>query len=125
MLGRLSNTGSLPALELMLAYAQSRQKAIATNIANVDTPGYRAKDVSERDFRQALERAFRGEPSGAEFRPGPLEGATGVKGRANNVDLEQEMAKMVRNSALHATSVALLTHQFSLIREAISGHVIS
>jgi hypothetical protein len=35
------------------------------------------------------------------------------------------MAKMVRNNALHSTAAALLAHQYSLLREAISGHVIS
>jgi len=56
---------------------------------------------------------------------GPAADAGTLKPGGNNVDLEIEMAKMVRNNALHGTAAALLAHQYSLLREAISGHVIS
>ena len=59
-----------------------------------------------------------------EFKTGPAADAGRVKAGGNNVDLEIEMAKMVRNSALHSTAAALLTHQFALLREAVAGHVI-
>ena len=126
MMDRMFGAGSFRALETMLTFAFDRQKAIAANIANVDSVGYRTSDLSEDDFRAALTRAFegRGEPPLA-FRAGEAAESGPLKAGGNNVDLELEMAKMVRNTALHSTAAALLAHQFSLLREAVSGHVIS
>ena len=125
MLNRLFGAGSLSALETMLQFASARQKAIATNLANLDTVGYRTRDVSEADFRRVLARTFGGEPGQAEFRSAEAADAGIVKPNGNNVDLEIEMSKMVRNSALHGTAATLLAHQFALLREAVAGHVIS
>jgi len=126
MLGRLFSSGSLPALEALLRFASERQRVIAGNIANVETVGYRARDLSESGFRQELARVFRGHDLGPDaLRVGPAADAGALKPGANNVDLEIEMAKMVRNNALHSTAASLLAHQYSLLREAISGHVIS
>lgn len=108
MMNRIFTRGSLSTLESMLTCSSARQRAIAANIANVDTVGYRSRDVSEGDFRSVL----------------AAEAGT-LKPNGNNVDLEIEMAKMVRNSALHSLSAALLAQQFTLLREAIAGHVIS
>src|SRR5947207_12100586 len=116
MLDRLFAGGSLPTLEAMLNYASARQKVIAANIANVDTIGYRTRDLAEPDFRSALARSLRT----------ALAADAGIlKPNGNNVDLEIEMAKMVRNSALHGTAASLLAQQFTLLREAVAGHVIS
>ncbi len=126
MIDRLFGAGSFRALETMLTFAAERQKAIAANIANVDSVGYRTRDLSEGDFRAALTRAFEGRDGApAGFALGESADAGPLKAGNNNVDLELEMAKMVRNSALHSTAAALLAHQFSLLREAVSGHVIS
>jgi flagellar basal body rod protein FlgB len=70
----------------------------------VDTVGYRTRDLV--DFRAVL-----------------AADAGVLKPNGNNVDLEIEMAKMVRNSALHSTAAALLAQQFTLLREAISGQL--
>ena len=124
MLNRLFGGGSLPALEAMLSFASARQKLLAANIANVDTLGYKTRDLSEPGFQQLLERLLGGQEERVEFKTGPAADAGRVKAGGNNVDLEIEMAKMVRNSALHSTAAALLTHQFALLREAVAGHVI-
>ena len=116
MLNRLLAGGSLSTLEAMLTYASSRQKVIAANIANVDTVGYRTRDLGEPDFRSALGRSLR---------VGPAADAGIVKPNGNNVDLDIEISKMVRNHALHTTAASLLAQQFTLLREAIAGHVIS
>ncbi|HEV3026277.1 MAG TPA: flagellar basal body protein [Planctomycetota bacterium] len=125
MLDRLFAGGSLPALEVMVSVAAERQRVIAANIANVDTLGYRTRELSEGEFRRALDGALEGQgrPERLEVREaqdgGPL------KPGGNNVDLEVEMAKMVQNSVLHSTAATLLAHQFSLLREAVAGHVIA
>jgi flagellar basal-body rod protein FlgB len=125
MLDRLFSSGSLPALEAMLTYASERQRVIATNIANVDTVGYRTQDLPEGDFVHVLDRAFRGQAGPVRFEARGAEDAGALKPGGNNVDLELEMAKMVRNTALHSTAAALLAHQFSVLREAVAGHVLA
>ena len=116
MLSRLFAGGTLPKLEAMLNYASARQKVLAANIANVDTIGYRTRDLAAPDFSGVLARSMRS---------GPAADAGILKPNGNNVDLEVEMSKMVRNSALHSTAASLLAQQFAMLREAVAGHVIS
>jgi flagellar basal body rod protein FlgB len=104
MIERLFSRGSVSTLEAMLAFASKRHQVIAANIANVDTVGYKARDL-------------------VDFRTVPAADAGALKPNGNNVDLEIETAKMVRNSALHSTAAALLAQQFALLREAISGQL--
>lgn len=125
MLSRLFDSGSLPALELMLKFAGARQKTIAANVANCDTAGYVTLDIPDHEFRGALTRAFQGQTEPVEFRPRASADAGVLKPGGNNVDLELEMAKMARNTALHGAAAALLAQQFNLLREAVAGHVIS
>ena len=102
MIERLFSRGSVSTLEAMLTFASKRHQVIAANIANVDTVGYRTRDLAE----------LRSVDAGV------------LKPNGNNVDLEIEMAKMVRNTALHSTAAALLAQQFMLLREAIAGRVL-
>jgi len=60
MLDRLFSSGSLPALEALLRFASERQRAIAGNVANVETAGYLTRDLSESGFRKELARLFQG-----------------------------------------------------------------
>ena len=124
MLDRLFADPSLSALETMLTFAADRQRVLATNIANVDTQGYRTQDLSEGDFRRALAGAFGGSglPAPFDVREATDEGT--LKPGGNNVDLELEMAKMVRNNVLHSTAASLLAQQFSLLREAVAGRIL-
>ncbi len=48
------NTTTIPALEQTLSFSQKRHELLAGNLANLDTPGYRAKDLDVGDFQNAL-----------------------------------------------------------------------
>ena len=104
MIERLFSRGSVSTLEAMLTFASKRHQVIAGNIANVDTVGYKTRDL-------------------VDLRWGVTADAGVLKPNGNNVDLEIEMSKMVRNNALHSTAAALLAQQFTLLREAISGQL--
>jgi flagellar basal-body rod protein FlgB len=142
MVSGMFNRGSIPALEAMMHFTSARHKAIAANIANVDTVFYKALDAPEADFKKALARAYDGQrnsPTGVfemEARRGLRPTATGLQVRfdesadagilkhtENNVDLEIEMGKMVKNAGLHNMAASLLAHEFTMLREAISGRV--
>lgn len=142
MLNTLFQKGSMPALEMLMHFTTARHKTIANNIANVETPGYKAMDVPEADFKTALARAFEGQ---RRSRTGVFEmekhrGVTPVAGGLemrftgapdagilrhieNNVDLDVEMGRMVKNAGLHNMAASLLAQQFSLLREAVSERV--
>jgi flagellar basal-body rod protein FlgB len=144
MLSTMFNRGSVPALEAMMQYTSARHNAIANNIANVETVGYKAMDVDVKGFERALARAFderRDSPSGVfempstrNIQPSP----DGLKFRTvestetgilrhiqNNVDLDIEMGKLVKNSSLHNLAATLLAQQFMVTREAIAERVIA
>ena len=124
MLNRIFNGASLSASEAMLIFAANRQKVIAGNIANADTAGYRTQDLSEADFKRQLDNLFSSKGKPVVIRSGAAADAGPLKPNGNNVDLELEMAKMARNTALHSTAAAILAQQFTLLREAIAGRVL-
>ena len=45
-------------LEKSLDYSSAKQKVISQNIANVDTPNYKAKDVVKNSFQEALQASI-------------------------------------------------------------------
>lgn len=134
--------GSIPTLEGMVHFTAARHRAIAANLANVETPGYRAVDVPVGEFQAMLERAFRdreASPLGAHtlkatpgIRPtagglnvriGPAEDAGILRHIANNVDLDMEMGKLAKNTMTHNLAAAILRHQLDLLHTAIRGRV--
>jgi len=55
----LSNAGAMPSLELTMQFAAQRQRVIANNIANIDTPNFVQQDVSPAGFQELLNKAVR------------------------------------------------------------------
>lgn len=97
-----------------------RQKAIASNIANLQTPGYRRIDIK---FQELLAKAL--DRSGAvdlkEIKPQlhrPKQ--TPVKSNGNDVNLEAEVGEMVKNALLHKVYIRLLDKKYSQIELAMS-----
>lgn len=124
MLESMFDRGSVPALELILRWSSARHRVIASNVANVQTPGFRAQDLSDRDFRAALARALAGGAAAADLRPRAAETAGTLKPDGNNVDLEIEMGRMARNGMLHTFAATLLAQQLGQLREAVAERVI-
>lgn len=97
-----------------------RQQAIASNIANIETPGYRRTDVK---FEDLLAKALRspGEVDLHEIEPETFQpGNTPVKSNGNDVDLDTEIGELVKNSLRHTAYVRLLRRRFTQIEEAIN-----
>src|SRR5262245_52345300 len=51
---KMLNQDSQPVLEQMLQFTAARHKVLAENIANIDTPNYRQKDLSVERFQQVM-----------------------------------------------------------------------
>jgi flagellar basal-body rod protein FlgB len=95
-----------------------RQKAIASNIANSETPGYQRVDVRFADLvANAMESG--GEPDEIEgefFKPMNTE----VNSKGNDVSLDAEIGEMVKNSLLHKTYMKLLARKYRQVETAIN-----
>ena len=97
-----------------------RQKAIANNIANLETPGYRRIDVK---FEELLARCLR---SSKEFDLSEVEAQiyqpkqTPVKSNGNDVNLEVEVGQMIKNTLRHKAYIRLLSKKYSQIELAIN-----
>jgi flagellar basal-body rod protein FlgB len=114
-----------PGVEDLLSWTSKRQQALAANIANLDTPGYRAKDYS---FDQQLATIDLAATSSQHMialedtNPAQLyEVDTRVKQNGNNVDLEREMKEITKNALQYITVVQYLNQKIKTLRTAISG----
>lgn len=58
MIRSLLNSTSIPLLERVAAFTERRQEVIAGNIANIDTPDYKMRDLPVADFQAALSQAI-------------------------------------------------------------------
>jgi len=114
-----------------------RQKAIANNVANVNTPGYKRIEVSfEGELQKALDpnrlQGARtdaghmeiGKPNLLSLHPKAYrpEDPT-LAGQINNVDIDMEMAKLAENQILFSAGVKFLQDRVSTIRSAIQGRI--
>lgn len=117
-----------------IAGADAEHAAIANNIANVNTPGYRRESVSFKDALAQAEgdgqngdltmisnddRDLGGDAAG--FAPKmQIDAVDRMRADGSNVDVDQEMAQLSQNSSYGQTMSQLLQVQFMRLREAIT-----
>ncbi len=98
-----------------------RQEAIASNIANIETPGYRRIDL-DPNFNHWLENAVR---TGDLNHLDPLltqdKGAATVKPDGNNVELDRELLLLHQINVEHGFLTNFLTGNLRMLRLAITG----
>src|SRR5208282_1499148 len=58
MLTGLFQSTTIPVLQEVVNFSQARHTVLAGNIANIDTPGYQARDLSVEDFQARLKQAI-------------------------------------------------------------------
>jgi len=118
------------ALEQAISITQQRHTLIAGNISNLDTPGFRAKDI---DFKKAMTRALE---SGPELNlvktdSGHIDAwknnAHGIEtfeeedeyNGINRVDIDNEMRKLTENKLMYRTAVEVLLRKIAILKEVI------
>jgi len=110
-----------------LAWVDRRQTVLASNVANVDTPGYRARDVTPFDAVMARS-TLSPSVTNAEHMTGTI--AAGVAVRAvtgerapdgNAVTLDQQMQELADTDDAHALTAGLYRSWLGMFRTAI-GH---
>lgn len=104
-------------LERFLEVTTDREQTIAANMANVDTPGYRTKDVN---FKQALMQAS--DSNGAPLTPVVSE-VSGLMERpdGNNVNLDRESMLLAQSQLQFQMGTQMVKAQFHQLLSAING----
>lgn len=126
---------TIKALATSLNFRQIRQEILSANVANAETPGYKAKRV---DFEEALSRALDvdgelsmktsddrhydvGSGGFSNLQPEIYDDPNGIVSEdGNTVDAEQELAKMAENKILYDASVQLLNKKLGMLKYAAS-----
>ncbi len=120
--------GLFDLLERALDLRGLRHRLIASNIANEETPNYKAMDL---DFEAELEKRIGTRlqlvttREGHIRRGGPPYGVdvitirypTGLDG--NSVSLEREMVKLAENGVMYSATARIVSKRFQILREAI------
>jgi flagellar basal-body rod protein FlgB len=125
----------LSMLRTRLQWAQARQRVLAENVANADTPNYRGRDLAPLKFEAptevaaapvsavSLTRTESGHIAGIGQSNSPFrtesKGNYEVRPTGNAVNLEQEMMKVAANQMDFQAATALYTRSLSLIKTAL------
>jgi flagellar basal-body rod protein FlgB len=138
MLNRLTTQIDFQAQALLLR--SERQRLLASNIANADTPGYQARDF---DFKAALAEATAGSQGADRNRlGGPIAraagGAVGLPAAAaptlryatpsqtnldgNTVDMDRERASIADNTVRYEATLRFINGSLRTLQDAMKSH---
>lgn len=145
------NQGNVPVLEKMLAFTEARHRMLTENVANIDTPGYVARQLDPKAFQKALRKAIdankayrpSGDTSGGQvpftlpasdqFRqdaegrlvvtPGEQPPENVLFHDGTNARIERQMSMLAENAMAHQAATELLRSQFDGLLKAIRGTV--
>ncbi|HRC26197.1 MAG TPA: flagellar basal body rod protein FlgB [Alphaproteobacteria bacterium] len=131
----IQNIGLFKAIGAKIDYLDARQKVIAQNIANADTPGYRPSDLTPIDFGQVL-KTLDGEKMAVRIdvtnplhmpEPGVVASTQAdeqkktyeVAPAENSVILEEQMLKATQNQVDFNLAINLYQKNLNMIRTAL------
>jgi len=137
ILERLFQKSGIQIMKKNLDAASLKQRTIASNLANLNTPGYQRKDVV---FQEKLQESLNDQmSSGRVTNPKhiPITGSTvnsinpkivtdtssDLASGVNNVDIDQEMAELAKNQMNFAATATIIARRFRGLKAAIKGRV--
>jgi flagellar basal-body rod protein FlgB len=124
MIEGLFSTTNYVAAKHMLDGTMARHEAIASNLANVQTPGYKRLDLAP-SFKSELQNAVASGNSAslAKLKPTLAIDTTAISLRpdGNTVQIENEMMNLSENSAEHAVELNMITGNLLRLRMAMTG----
>lgn len=139
-LASMASRGSTPVLEQVIQFTQARHRVLVENIANIDTPGYRTKQLDAAGFRAELRRAA--ERRGTPAEPLPLRATNELQWDAaghltvapslepaenamfydgTNARVERQMSALADNGQTHQLAVEMLKRSYDGLMTAIRG----
>ena len=110
-----------PLLAKLLDASVLRQKAIAQNIANVNTPGYKRLKV---EFEEQLSKVTGTGQNQAIVNLTPkivVDHSGTTRQDGNNVDIDRELGQLTKNTLRYEAYVQILASELTLMRLAIVG----
>jgi flagellar basal-body rod protein FlgB len=144
MFDAMFDNSTLPMLEQVVGFTRARHGVLAGNIANLDTPGYRSRDLSPEAFQDRLKTAI-DEKYAAASQPtyaSPYETAATeprkesndfakvtqnlggiLRHDDNDTSMELQVSEIGKNHAQHNLALSLMTAQFRLLRAAVTERV--
>jgi flagellar basal-body rod protein FlgB len=110
-------TPSMQRLEHFLDLVTFRHELISSNLANVDTPGYRTQDVDFEGEMRRAEQRFEGDPGSPHVQEvkGLIERPDG-----NNVSLDRETLALAQVQLQYHAGVELLRNEIHMLQSAIN-----
>jgi len=130
---QLWNNASIKLMEQTLDAATFRQKVIANNVANADTPYFKRSNVVfeellAKELTKKSIQGYRTDPrhipigSAAQIEPQAVtDESTIMNNNLNNVDIDYEMALMAKNQLRYNVVVQQLGHELKMYRTALNG----
>jgi flagellar basal-body rod protein FlgB len=127
---------TLASLERSLNLRAMNQKLIVSNVANMDTPNYKAfkmmvseqmQGPSGQPSQLAMTRTQFGHMTTTATSPDLMRAervernALALRGDGNTVELDTEMANLAENTLMYNTATRIISNKFKLLREAIKG----
>ena len=118
-------------LKSRMRWLEERQKVLAENVANADTPHYRTRDLKQLDFNAELNAATQvrlaatapghiAAPAGeTSAYPQAPRGGFETKPSGNAVVLEEEMMKVAQTQMDHQTVISLYARGLAMLKTAI------
>ncbi len=130
-LEHLMNQTDAPLLERVLKFSAAKQQLIAENLANIDTPGYRQKDLSTEKFMALLRSRLQQRDSAPTGATGfddidqaishPNRGILSHDG--NNRSMEQLASDQAKTGLMYVVVVELLRQQYQQMESALKERV--
>lgn len=123
---------TIQTLEHSLDYSSLKNRTISNNIANVDTPGYKSKEVSFKDvLNKELTPSFEGKRTHEKHIPFTSQNHstfrvtersnTSYNHNGNNVDIDKEMSDLAKNQIYYQSLVDRLNGKFRGLESVITG----
>ncbi|HWJ80370.1 MAG TPA: flagellar basal body rod protein FlgB [Niallia sp.] len=119
---------TISTLENAINYSNTKQKVISQNIANVDTPNYKAKDVS---FKDTLTKTMEANLTNEKHIPFTTSTSGGTKiltktgvtynNNGNSVDMDQEMTDLASNQIYYNALIDRISGKFNTLETVIKG----
>ncbi|MBF0224210.1 MAG: flagellar basal body rod protein FlgB [Desulfobacterales bacterium] len=112
-------------MEKALNILSQRNKIISGNIANMDTVGYKPKDL---DFKKTLEKELQN-PSGNLYRTNNKhfqsidsfhKTVISDNGTNDTVDIDKEMSNLLENNIMYRSTVEMLLRKMTMVKHAIT-----
>jgi flagellar basal-body rod protein FlgB len=122
---QLFSSVNYQATKQLLDVATRRHEALATNLANVETPGYKRVDFPKEFAHELASRIRSGDPKSVAI-PELVEDLTTSSQRkdGNNVDMDKELMAMSKNAAEFDVLADFVSGSIKQLRLAITGRSI-